>query len=49
MEDGIWPVFISGCDSVALNMLATGVAVVDVTLMLVIVAARELPITIDLG
>lgn len=49
MEDGMWPLLlISGCDSVALSILATGVAVVEVTLMLVIVAARDVLITIDL-
>lgn len=47
MDDGMCPVFISGCDSVALKILATGVAVVDVTLILVIVAARDVLITID--
>lgn len=40
--------FISGCDSVALSILATGVAVVEVTLMLVMVAARAVLMTIDL-
>lgn len=40
--------FNNGCDSVALSMLVVGFVVADDTLRFVIVAARDVLITIDL-